>query len=400
MTTPLVMVSYSSADAEAAELLHEELAMRGVAVAHDRCTFPTGARIAGAMSDAVDGCDGFVVYFTKSSLYEDKPGEPRPVIDDEFLPVVERLIEDRPPVVVPLVHGLGAPRTDAMERVRKATGREVGSLWMPVTLDQDTPRITQLEAATVADRLTGAVLVRHGNLLESGPLDLSVVTRGSGQFTALLSIDATSTLGGDNPRPGAEYDWNRFAAGLRDLETNLASTVRSRDLRLTARSHLTGAVAIGRSFHQAAGWRLTVAGRHGDTSYTDAILPDDVDVKTDIGSRNSDVAVEIDLLGVGVAPLAAAALADAPNPTGSRLVVKRTSVEDMTPQVAAGAARVISDEVRALVHDRRPSLVHLFCASPVEVAVLVGHRLTSLHSNVQLYERDGDRYIPSLRLAC
>ena len=400
MTTPLVMVSYSWEDADAAELLHEELALRGVAVAHDRCTFPTGSRIAGAMRHAAETCDGYVVYFTKSSLYESRPDEPRPVIDDEFLPVLDRLTDSRPPVVVPLVHGLGDPRTDAMERIRKATGRDVGPLWMPVTLDQTTARMTQLEAAAVADKLTAAVLVRDAEQLESAPLELSVVTRGSGQVPASLSVDATSTLGGDDPRPGSEADWGRLAAGLRDLETNLASTVRVRDLRIAARTHLTGAITLGRSFHQAAGWRLTVAGRHGDVSLASAVAPQDLHVAPDVGARNGDLSVEVDLLGVEVSPLAAGALAAAANPTASRLVARLGSKDDLAPEEAAGAAKVISDQVRELVHDRRPGLVHLFCAAPVEVAVLVGHRLTSLHTNVQLYERDGDRYVPSLRLAC
>lgn len=400
MTTPLVMVSYSWNDAGAAELLHEELALRGVAVAHDRCTFPAGSRIAGSMRQAAETCDGYVGYFTKSSLYEDRSDGPRPVIDDEFLPVLDRLTHDRPPIVMPLVHGLGDPRTHAMERVRRATGRDVGSLWMPVTLDQSTSGITQLEAAEVADKLTASVLRRHAQQLEAVPVELSVVTRGSGQVPALLSVDATRTLGGDEPRPGAEAAWNRFLIGLRDLETNLASTIRTRDVRVAARTHLTGAVAVGCSFHQAAGWRLIVAGRHGDVSPASAGPPQDLNVATDFGARDGDVAVEIDLLGVEVSPMAARAIAAAPKPATTRVVARRNSKEDLSPEEAAGAAKSISDRVRAVVHDRRPALVHVFCAAPVEVAVLVGHRLTSLHTNVQLYERDGDRYVPSLRLAC
>jgi len=46
MTEPLTaMVSYQWDDSGAAELLHVELAMRGLTVLHDRCTFPSGSRI-------------------------------------------------------------------------------------------------------------------------------------------------------------------------------------------------------------------------------------------------------------------------------------------------------------------------------------------------------------------
>jgi hypothetical protein len=400
MTTPLVMVSYSWDDADAGELLHEELAMRGVAVAHDCCTFPTGTRIAALMRDAADTCDGYVAYLTPSSLYEGRPPGPRPVIEDELLPVMDRLTHEDPPIIVALVHGLGDPRTDAVERVRRATGRDIGSLWMPVTLDQSSSTITQLEAAAVADNLTAAVLRRHAPQLAGGLLELSVVSRGTGQVPTTLSIDATSSLGGDVPRPGSESDWTRFAAGVRDLETNLALTLDARDLRIVARAHLTGALIVGRSFHQAAGWSLTVAGRHGDAAFTSAAVPDDLRIATDVGARTGDVSVEIDLLGVGVTPLAAAVLAAAPEATTSRLTAWRETKEDLSPNGVAGAAKVISDKVRDLVHDRRADLVHLFCAAPVDVAVLLGHRLTSLHTDVQLYERDGTGYVPSFRLPC
>jgi len=401
VTTPLVMVSYSWTDAEAAELLHEELAFRGVEVAHDRCTFPTGSRLTGAMLDAALGCDGYIVYLTPASLYEDRPDCPRPVIDDEFLPVFDRLASERPPTVMPLVHGLGHPRDEAPERVRRATGRDISSLWMPVVLDQHTDRITQPEAAQVAHLMTSEVFRRHGDeLAHTESLDLSVVTRGNGQVPATVAIDGTRTLGGETPRPGEEHDWERFGHGLRDLEGSLAASTRNRALRVLARTHLTGAIAFGRTFHQAASWDLTIAGRHGDATLRSTSDDHGVIIDTDIGFRGGDVSIEIDLLGVEVSSLTGPALANAPEAVATRLLARRGPGDDLTPEQAAGAAHLISTEVRALVHDRRPANVHLFCAAPVEVAALIGHRLTSLHTTVQLYERDCNRYVPSLRLNC
>jgi hypothetical protein len=57
---------------------------------------------------------------------------------------------------------------------------------------------------------------------------------------------------------------------------------------------------------------------------------------------------------------------------------------------------VAAGGIRDAVFDIRPARVHLFCASPVEFAVHLGHRLTSLHADLHLYERDGPRYMPSL----
>ncbi len=390
------MISYSQADAEAAELVHEELALRGLSVAHDRCTFPVGARIASAMRTAVADCDAFVGYLTPASLYEEKPEGPRPAIDEELLPAFDRLASSRPPVLIPLVHGLGDPRTEAVERVRAATGRDISSLWMPVTLDQSTPRIQPEEAAEVARLLVQALVQQHADRVQT--VELSVVTRGSGQASAPLVVDATNLLGGDPPRVGDAVAWRRYLAGLRDLECALAAVVRDKSIRLIPKTHITGGFALGRVFHQAAGWVPSVMGRHGSASSRATERVDDLELHVDPGALGDDVSVEIDLLGVNVAALAAPALAVVTDRVSTRVVATRTARDDLTPAQVAGAADAVADRIRTVVHDRRPGLVHVFCAAPVELAVLVGTKLTSLHADLQLYEREGHRYVPTLRL--
>ena len=56
------MVSYQTADRDAAELLHEALALRGFVVVHDQCTFASGSRIATEMELGVQTCDAFLTY--------------------------------------------------------------------------------------------------------------------------------------------------------------------------------------------------------------------------------------------------------------------------------------------------------------------------------------------------
>ncbi len=193
MMAPLTsMVSYSWNDASAADLLHEELALRGLKVFHDRCTFASGSRIGQSMADAVDKCDAFIAYLTPSSLYETSPvGARRPALDEEFLPVMNRLARARGiappltpvrPVVLALTHGLGDPRKEAPDRVRKATGRDISSLWTPISLDQTTTSITQREAAVAAAGVLRALLPPGGGPPEvAEPVELVVVTRGEGQ---------------------------------------------------------------------------------------------------------------------------------------------------------------------------------------------------------------------------
>src|SRR5258708_28933243 len=113
-----------------------ELALRGLDVIHDRCTFQVGGRIPSQMADGVERCDALVIYLTRNSLYLDSPGAPRPAIDGEFVPAMRRRRRelarhpDGPPsavrpVVVPITHGLGDPRSEAPDVVRRETGEDI-----------------------------------------------------------------------------------------------------------------------------------------------------------------------------------------------------------------------------------------------------------------------------------
>lgn len=400
------MVSYSREDAGAAELIHEELALRGLTVFHDRCTFPSGSRVAQNMADAVSTCDSCVAYLTPASLYESRTtDEPRPALDDEFIPVLDRLARARSttatvdsirPVVVPLTHGLGDPRREAPDRVRKATGRDIASLWTPVTLDQTTSAISQHEAATAARAVLAALLGPGvgGRVLE--PIQLVVVTRGEGQSAGFLTLDATRLLGGAMSRPGASEDWDRFLAGARDLQATLAAWSPQRQLRVQIRAHLTAAIALGRVFNQAANWVPVVEGRHGDAAPSDAAASPQLKISFDKGARHGDLAIEIDLLDVKVSSLVAGCLASLPEPVPNRLCIWREGNGDLSPGDVADMASVAAIAVRSAVFDLQPGRAHIFCAAPVEFAVLLGRKLTSLHCDLFLYERDGDAYVRSL----
>src|SRR4051794_11018656 len=87
----LAMISYQSTDRAISEIMHEEVAMRGFTVIHDKCSFQPGARIQSEMADGVESCDAFFAYLTPNSLYlEAEAGSPRPALDNEFIPVMHR----------------------------------------------------------------------------------------------------------------------------------------------------------------------------------------------------------------------------------------------------------------------------------------------------------------------
>jgi hypothetical protein len=401
------MVSYSWDDADAAELIHEELALRGFDVYHDRCSFPLGSRIGQNMADAVARCDAFVAYLTPSSLYIGKPkGAPRPAIDKELLPMIQRWREatadarkggPAAPVVVALTHRLGDPRTEAPKAVLKGTGEDISSLWTPIVLDQATTGITQTEAAAVAGAVVRAVLAPGRRPHEDGPLDVVVTTRGEGQAPGFVTVDATPTLGGPASRTGVPADWSRFLAGITDLQAGLARWTRERRTHILARAHLTACLAVGRVFNQAAGWQLTVAGRHGD-----ATMPPDADpdahIKTvvDPGGGPGAMTVEIDLIGANVTALATDVIRNIGERPCARVQLRRKRTGDLLPDEIGASAAAAAATVREQVAECKPAVTRVFCASPSEFAVLLGNRLTSLHTDLQLYERDGSTYVPSL----
>ena len=146
--SPVAMISYSWNDSDAADLIHDEFALHGFSVLHDRHSFTDGSRIPANMNSGVERCDVFVAYLTRHSLYLDKQADqPRPAVVGELLPALQRRRRNLTPgtvdtpIVLPLAHGLG-DRNEVAEIVREITGEDISSLWTG-WLDQTTPHITQ-----------------------------------------------------------------------------------------------------------------------------------------------------------------------------------------------------------------------------------------------------------------
>jgi hypothetical protein len=398
---PLIaLISYQWNDSVAAEFIHEELALRGFKVIHDRCTFLHGSRLPTNMADAVARCDVFVAYLTRSSLYLEAPtSAPRPAVDDEFLPAMQRRRRSLAdggaarPVVAAITHGLGDPRSEAPTVVRETTGEDISSLWN-MALDQSTEHITQLEAADLASRVLSALLAPASG--QDQEIVVTVVTRGTGQPSTFLTVDATSTLGGAEHRPGDPQDWRRYFQALRDIESALAAWGPARRLRIDPRTHLTGAVTIGRVFNQSGHWDLQVVGRAGTAGLSDAAAHDQLAVTWERIGAGHDMAIHIDLLGHPVSELATQLARSLPPLAGRLDIARRDPTGNLTSTDVSDMANVAASAIRRAVTDTRAQNLHLFVASPAEFAVLLGHRMTALHADLHLYERTGDSYVPTL----
>jgi hypothetical protein len=413
VSDPLVaMVSYQSADSASSVRLRDELRLRGFVVVHDRTSFRGGEHVANQMADGVERCDAFLAYVTPSYLYETAPpGSPRPALDDEFIPVARRrereiaeairVGADRNtagPVVYAIVRDLGDPHRDAPERVRRATGVDISGWWAPV-VDQSGGDLSRGDAAKIAGEILRTVIAHRSVDINDEELEISFVTRGTGQPPAAVTIDATSLLGGETRRVGRSEDWESLLSGLRDVEATLAAGGRMRSIRLRAAAHLSAGILFGKVFHQAAGWRLIVAGRHGDVD-GDAGDGDASDLRAAWipGTSSSDwLSVEIDLLGQPVSEMATEWMRSTATPPRGRLQISLAAAEhELEPDKLAKLARAAAEEIRQRVAAERPKRIALMCASPIEFAVLVGHRLTATWCAVDLLERGEQGYETAL----
>ena len=387
------MVSYQSTDGDAAELLHEELALRGFVVIHDQCSFVSGARIGTEMDLGVQSCDVFVSLLTPESLYLDaEPGSPRPALE-EFLAAMQRrrrpaTVGTRDPIVVlPIPKRLGS-RAEAAKKVLRRTGERIGSLWV-TSADFDSPDLSQSEASAIAEEALVATL---SPALRTVPnhFDICFVTRGHGQPARFLTIDATPLVGGSR-KAGGRKDWKRILRGLGDVERALASTS-TREINLVAKAHISGAFAIGRVFNQLGGWRLSVKGRYGDVQPSPMQAGDRLYVTVDPQGPGRDLSCEISLVGQPVFEMARDAIRSIPLDISGRLQISPRRPGDIDSETASLMAAEAACTIRARITATRPSQTHIFCASPVEIAVLIGHRLTALGTDLCLYEPEGDTY--------
>jgi hypothetical protein len=391
------MISYSWKDGEAAELLHDELAMRGFQVLHDRYSFGTGERIAAAMTSGVERCDVFIPYLTRNSLYIDHEADaPRPALIGELMPALRRrrvnLTPGRPdqPIIIPISHGLG-DRNDASAALKQVTGEDLGSLWGP-TLDQDTSHITQAEAADIAARALPMVVTRDRF---KDIVTLAVATRGTTPPAKLLTLDATRILGGER-RPGNPAEWERFRRAVTSIAECLVAHTRG-SIRLELACHLSAAFGVGRTFHQASGWSPIIETRHGDS--TPATRSDGGHLlgAFDQYGEHGDLIVDIDLLGHNVAAQTDRLAATLPDVAG-RLSLSPGATDDLTPQEIAATARSTAERVRHATGTIRPMRIHLTMAAPAAYAALLGHHMTALTGDVITYEHHDDRYHQALTL--
>ena len=252
--------------------------------------------------------------------------------------------------------------------------RTLARLWV-TSVDADSPDLSQSEASAIAEEALVATL---SPALRAVPnhFDVTFVTRGHGQPARFLTIDATPLVGGSR-KAGGRKDWKRILRGLSDVERALASTS-TREINLVAKAHTSGAFAIGRVFNQLGGWRLSVAGRYGDVQPSPMQAGDRLYVTVDPQGPGRGLSCEISFVGQPVFEMARDTIRSIPLDISERLQISPHLPGDIDSETASLMAAEAACTIRERIAATRPSQTHIFCASPVEIAVLIGHRLTAL----------------------
>ena len=343
MNSPIAMISYSSKDSVAADLIQGELALRGFDVFRDQKSFTDGSRNSSNMTRGVKTCDVFVAYLTPHSLYLNQPkGMPRPALDCEIRPALRRRRHNlngeglSKPIFIPVAHGLG-DRNAASKIIKCKTGEPIDSLWTSVWLDQNTPHITQHEAAAQADQALRAFLEQEPTQL---PIEIYVATRGFTPQSLRFTVDGTHLFGGDRC-PGAPDSWLRFQNGLRSLVERLEPHCAG-SVSVHLACHLSAAFAAGRMFHQASRWSPSFITKSCTVTPSTQEDGSDLAGHPDYYSEQGDLLVDADLLGHDVAKSSddlASSLG-----LGGRISLTRSSTHHMSPIEIAVAAPARSDQ--------------------------------------------------------
>lgn len=385
MHSPIAMISYSSKDCGAADLIQDELALRGFNVIRDQISFTDGSRNANNMKTGVETCEVFVAYLTRHSLYLDEPDDhPRPALESELRPALQRRRRNlnnqgvSKPVIIPVAHGLG-DRDEAGEIIRRQTGEQIDSLWRSEWLGQSTAHITQPEAARLADQALRTFLDQEP---PKPPIKIFIATRSTSPPPYRFTINGTRLLGG-NRRPGDRDSWSRMYAGLCSLVQRLQSHCAG-DVSVELACHLSAAFAVGRTLHQASRWspRFSTNG--------DIVTPSTENERSNLQgdldryARPGDLLVDLNLLEHDVAT-PSDRLAVSLN-LGGRISLTRNSTRHMSPIEIAAAARCAAAKVRSAHARLRPKKIHLTMAAPAGFAALLGHHLTSLEADIVTYE--------------
>lgn len=218
--------------------------------------------------------------------------------------------------------------------------------------------------------------------------------------TSHLDLDLDwSTLVQGKKRLPTQQEWEQilFPASL-DVKQSISEMVRSHRIHMFIKSILPIAIALGFAFRKSAGITLLLEGQ--EEVWSTDTLPSRRDAlrieRSEVDQGDRQVAV----VGVGtsrtIKPSVDSALPMLGLTPGHRVHLELTKPSETSVKNAAHAqaiAKRIRSVCQELCDEHGVTHIHLFVATPVQLAVLIGQQLNAL-CPITLYEHSQGAYKP------
>lgn len=392
-SVPQVFVGYNQRNSATVSAICRQLCVRGLRLWSDHGSSGRGVRIETTIREALATVDAALLYLTPESLTS------RFIRSIELPAVLQRFQREPTFPIILILDGVTLPQID---EVMHLTG--VGlSDFNVVVLEPATDAAARDSAiVAVAQRMLQRVLalhVRRSIAHQSLGVALFSQTETSYSYPAPVCLNWVPAF--ESGPPAAEHWRTALLPALHDLYTTLSSeTVRQIALR-PAGAHLSAGCAFGYVFRAATGVQLWIE-QTGDDQQThwwrtDAapIAGDPLAVAMSSGGRaGGDMTIELNIIR-DVEPGVYHALQLYGLANAQRIRLHPHGGPRKTAVVDGAHACAIVRQVETIIADARranPSAtIHLFCAMPISLAVLLGTRLNRC-GPLQCYEWDKNAY--------
>ena len=378
MTSPIVFLSYSHEDLEAAVELAAEIRARGLRTWQDTKAMRLGEKFEAQLREGIDSADGVVFYTTPNSLRSEwvkrveVPHAKRQTPSFKLMPVFHGF-RDFDVARIACIESLGFDLTEYYSYRRSGVS---------------------LDPAEAASYVLRSFFEPNGDGTRE-VLNLGLHGRQVGPGDRDLDIDLTEWLGDE---PGTEADWERIWIALLDLSDTVSRWSSCRRIHVTGVAHLSAAFALGMAFPAPSRFQFSVE-QGGSVWNQDSDRAHEMVLRTDWGdlkgrvitvevSVSRDVRADVDsyLQGLRISPRARLQV----SPIGS------PGRDSLNGASASTLANDIVGHINALRAELQATEVMFFLACPMALALFLGASVNAMGSSVRIHEFDQGLYHQSL----
>lgn len=380
-----VFISYARGDEDAILPLERALQERGVRVLRDKPTLTLGAHNVQALTRLIDvGCDAILFYMTDKLLRSDF------IWRHEIPTGLARQKREPNFHLIPVLLGI-----DYTELALLCSDRGLPSLADFNAEGMDTGILTPADIARIARRTLRSALVLRMTRSQDETIGLSLRTFEYTPPAASLHLDLDWMMAFDGEGPTPEMWQTTLLPALADATNALAQEAHGRTVDCWLKARLPVGIALGyvippkgtlrlRLCNEEATWPCFGPGDGADELIVTA---------TALGGKTPSAIAEIAVSRETTKLVTAWREAEKVLPAWRiRFAPASGPSRDALPSegIARAWARSIGNELRRLWDSEGVRDVHLFLASSIEFAVLVGQQLRDRYPvHVYFADRDG-----------